>query len=304
MLVDTVADLRRALDALAAAPRAVCPAFRRVLMVSPEYFRVEYAINPYMKSAGGELKQVDVARAMEEWQRLREAYIRLGVPVIVLPGEKNLPDMVFAANQGFPFRDPKSGRTSCLMSRMRSEFRRGEVPFFKRWFEANGYETLELETPGVFFEGNGDAHLHPGLPLVWGGVGPRTTLEAQEEIARRFDLAVVPLELRSPDFYHLDTCFTLLNAETVAYLPDAFSPSSRKLVEAGFRNVIPLGYDECHRYFSGNCHCPNGRDVLIQEGNRRFNALLERAGFTVHELDTSEFMKSGGSVFCMKMMIF
>ena len=41
--------------------------------------------------------------------------------------------------------------------------------------------------------------------------------------------------------------------------------------------------------------------VLIQRGNLGSRLALADAGKTVIELDTDEFMKSGGSVFCMKL---
>ena len=40
------------------------------------------------------------------------------------------------------------------------------------------------------------------------------------------------------------------------------------------------------------------QSTLLPESPRR------RAGFTPIEVDTSEFMKSGGSVFCLKVMIY
>ena len=49
-----------------------------------------------------------------------------------------------------------------------------------------------------------------------------------------------------------------------------------------------------------NGHCPDRRHFLVQQGSPRVKAQLEEFGFVVIELDTSEFLLSGGSVFCMK----
>jgi N-dimethylarginine dimethylaminohydrolase len=43
--------------------------------------------------------------------------------------------------------------------------------------------------------------------------------------------------------------------------------------------------------------------VLIQEGCDGTVDRLRAHGFVPVELDTSEFLKAGGSVFCMKQMI-
>jgi N-dimethylarginine dimethylaminohydrolase len=42
-----------------------------------------------------------------------------------------------------------------------------------------------------------------------------------------------------------------------------------------------------------------GKTVFIHQGNKNTVAALEKRNFDVVELDTSEFLRSGGSVFCM-----
>ena len=43
--------------------------------------------------------------------------------------------------------------------------------------------------------------------------------------------------------------------------------------------------------------------VVIQSGCRVLSSKLRELGFAVDEVDTSEFLKSGGSVFCMKQVL-
>ena len=59
---------------------------------------------------------------------------------------------------------------------------------------------------------------------------------------------------------------------------------------------------EAHALLACNACCPDGRNVLMQRGCERTGAALRAAGFTVRELETGEFLKSGGSVFCMKLL--
>src|SRR5580693_8511515 len=47
---------------------------RNYLMCPPEHFAVSYAINPWMDPE----RPVDAARAMAQWEALRETYVRLG----------------------------------------------------------------------------------------------------------------------------------------------------------------------------------------------------------------------------------
>ena len=88
-----------------------------------------------------------------------------------------------------------------------------------------------------------------------------------------------------------------------ATAPEAFDDAGRALIDALFETVIEVPDHEARHQFACNAHCPDGAHVLIQEGCEGTNAQLRNHDFVPVELDTSEFMKSGGSVFCMKQMI-
>jgi N-dimethylarginine dimethylaminohydrolase len=75
------------------------------------------------------------------------------------------------------------------------------------------------------------------------------------------------------------------------------------LINAVFENVINAPEDEAKKLFACNATCPDGKNVIIQKGCTNVNSALRDAGFTVHEVDTGEYLKSGGSVFCMKQMV-
>jgi N-dimethylarginine dimethylaminohydrolase len=274
---------------------------QRVLMVSPEYFTVEYAINPYMKTPTGELQKIDSSKALAQWNNLKALYEKLGFEVFVIPGQKDLPDMVFAANQSFPFLDSKTGKLKILMGHMNSEKRQPEVRIFKKWYEDQGIEAVELESP-YSFEGNGDFLIHPGTGEVLAGYGHRTDKKVFQEISQRFSLKIIPLELIDEHFYHLDTCLTILNQDTVGICREAFTPEGLTAIKKSFKTVIEISKKECLEHFAGNAHSPNGKDVILQKGSRDFVKTLQAFGFKTHETDVSEFQKSGGSVFCLKMM--
>src|SRR6187431_222895 len=46
------------------------PSRRRVVMVHPQHFKIQYAINPHMRDAGGEMKKIDGKRALQQWSSL------------------------------------------------------------------------------------------------------------------------------------------------------------------------------------------------------------------------------------------
>ena len=268
-------------------------------MTSPTFFDVTYVINPHM---AGNIGTVDREEAQREWISLRDAYESLGFTVHALEGAEGLVDMVFCANQTLPYYRPDSGVRGIISSRMHAPQRRGEVSHFERFFSERGYEVTPLPPSVADFEGMGDALWHPGRYLLWGGYGIRSSLEAYEAISGLLDVSVIPLLLEDEEFYHLDTCFCVLDERSVLLYPGALRPADLDVIRRAFDRVIEAPEEEARKKFACNAHCPDGRNVLIQSGCVETNGMLRAAGFAPLELDTAEFIKAGGSVFCMKQM--
>ena len=281
-------------DALPAIPRP-----GRVLLTTPDHFEVAYVINPHME---GNVGDVDPGRARSQWEGLRDAYRRLGLEVSVLGGAAGLPDMVFCANQTLPYQTP-GGERGVVLSRMHAAQRKPEVEHYEAFFEGQGYEVhgLDPDLPGDF-EGMGDALWHPGRYLLWGGYGYRTDRQVYDRFESALGFVVVPLKLEDPDFYHLDTCLCPLDEQTALIYPGAFDDEGIAALKAHFPRLIEAPEDEARRLFACNAHCPDGKHVLIQTGCTTTTRLLQAAGYDVVPVQTDEFLKSGGSVFCMKLM--
>jgi N-dimethylarginine dimethylaminohydrolase len=189
------------------------------------------------------------------------------------------------------------------MSRMHRRERRDEVAHFTPFFEARGYHPIHLpERVAGSFEGMGDALWHPGRYLLWGGYGFRTDLAVYSHLGGLLEVPILGLELVDPEFYHLDTALCLLDEETALWYPEAFSPASRSLVRAVFDRLIPAPEREARRYLACNAHSPGGQHVLIHEACETSCERLAEAGYTPVPIDLSEFLKAGGSVYCMKQM--
>lgn len=277
----------------------------KVLFVHPRCFKIENPINVHMMDEFGVPHTVSTAVAEDQWQRLVEVYQRLGFTCHVINVDSRLPDMVFCANQTYPFLAP-DGALHVLLSEMRSSFRKPEVPYFASFFAEQGY-SLHRPPEGSSFcvEGMGDL-----LPLSQGqailaGHGPRTDREALDWVSTVTGWPVVALELPNPKFYHLDTCLSILGPGKAAAVAEGFTSTGWKLLNVIFPTLIRVPASEADAPgFAGNCHCPDGHNVIIQKGNRVTVQALHQSGFAVHEVDTSEFIKAGGSVFCLKMMFF
>ena len=273
------------------------PRPRRVLLTTPTFFDVRYVINPHMEA---HLGSVVYEEAAQQWGQLRDTYEQLGIDPVILEGVKELPDMVFCANQTLPYyrQDKERG---VVLSHMHASQRRPEVTHYEQFFQRQGYNCLHL--PRAFdFEGMGDAIWHPRRYLLWGGYGIRTDPAAYDALTSLLAVPIVALRLVDPTFYHLDTCFCTLDEQTVLVFPGAFEEDGLALIRAGFDHVIEAPEDEARRRLACNAHCPDGHHVLIQQGCRETNRRLREAGFEPVEVDTGEFLKAGGSVFCMKQM--
>jgi len=273
---------------------------KQILMVTPDYYSVEYVINPHMKENIG---RVDKVEAQNEWNILKKTFEQLGFRVHVIEGEEGLPDMVFCANQSLPYRDEK-GNKQVIMSIMHAGERKEEVAYFEQWYRQNGYEIHHLNNSEIEdFEGCGDAIWQTGKQLLWGGYGYRSSMQAYETISELFNVPVIALELVDESFYHLDTCLCILDEQTALIYPEAFSREGRDLINAVFDQVFHASRFEATKLFACNAVCPDGKNVIIQKGCTDVSKNLRDAGFNVYEVSTDEFLKSGGSVFCMKMMV-
>jgi N-dimethylarginine dimethylaminohydrolase len=274
---------------------------KSVLMVKPNGYRVEYAINPYMRDSNGQLHKVDEPKALQQWHALAQTLQKLGLRLDILEGDPQFPDMVFCANQTLPYWDT-NGQASILLSRMHSKMRQGEVRHFSQWAEQRGFPCNTMTD--FAFEGAGDAIWNYATREIYAGYGWRSERHAYAQIAKLCSAKIHLLELVSENFYHLDTCFAVLNATTAAYVPEAFSPAARELLQQKFRTLITINHHEAITTFAGNCVSVDGHHVILQAGSPQFCQNLTAQGFTPIEVNTSEFIKAGGSAFCMKQFLF
>jgi len=255
---------------------------RRFLMCPPTHFDVAYAINPWMDPD----RPVDRHRAVAQWEALKRTYELLGHKVDVVEPVPGLPDMVFTANAGTAI-----GGTF-LPSRFRFEERRGEEAPYTAWFEDHGWSVVEGEVP--VNEGEGDL-LKVG-DLLLSGTGFRTTTEAHSLAQEVFGLASVELRLVDPRYYHLDTALAVLDERTIAYLPEAFTPGSRRVLERLFPSAVLASADDAAAL--GLNIVSDGVNVVLPDGAPRLAAEIEARGYVVHPVDMSELVKAGGAVKC------
>jgi N-dimethylarginine dimethylaminohydrolase len=272
---------------------------QRVLLCPPAYFDVVDQKNPYMS----ETTRVDRAKAQQQWQTLRSALERTGCQVETIAPVPGLEDMVFAANQVFVGAGALHPRF-VVPSRMRHVSRRREVPYFVEWFARNGFEIVDAGLEGEFLEGHGDLLAHPKRNVVWAGHGFRSSPEGVARFARAVHgegLEVEPLRLVDPVFYHLDTCFAPLNEDAAIVYPGALAAESLDALRRGWKRLHEIGRDDALEFACNGVAV--GGHFIVSHITPALRRILDREALTALLVDTSEFEKAGGSVFCLKALL-
>ena len=258
-------------------------------MCPPDYFSVEYEINPWMSRRRG----ADPEVAERQWRSLYETLTGpVGARVHLLEPAPGLPDMVFTANAGLVW-----GRTF-IASNFRYAERRGEAPHYEAWFASEGYRVIHLPADRPF-EGAGDL-LSLG-ETIFAGYHFRSDIRSHTAVADLLKLEVLSLQLTDEWFYHLDTCFCPLSSASAVYYPAAFDAYALKVIEA--RVAEPIAASEASaRRFACNAVVA-GRHVVLNTGCDDVVAAVAERGYTVHEVELDEFIKAGGAAKCLTLKL-
>ena len=264
----------------------------RFLMCSPDHYDVDYVINPWME---GNIHKSSRDRAVEQWYKLHHVLKDRALVDLVNP-QQGWPDMVFTANAGLVL-----GKT-VVLSRFLHKERQGEEPYFKKWFEDNGYTVYELPQD-LPFEGAGDALLDREGRWLWAGYGFRSELDAHPYLAKWLDIEVLSLRLVDERFYHLDTCFCPLAGGYLLYYPSAFDAYSNRLIEMRVPPEKRIAIDEADAV-NFACNAVNIENVVVM--NKVSDSLKQRLAdldFEVVETPLTEFLKAGGAAKCLTLRV-
>jgi N-dimethylarginine dimethylaminohydrolase len=265
---------------------------QKILMCAPDFFGVDYVINPWMQ---GNLGNADLPLATKQWQTLHDALAQ-HADVALVPPQPKLPDMVFTANAGFVIGN------RVVVSRFHAPERQGEEKFFHAWFAANGFDMCDWPQD-IPFEGAGDALLDRGADIIWCGYGFRSNATAAGLLEKLYARKTIPLRLIDPRFYHLDTCLCPLAGGYLMYYPPAFDEASQQSIAvhiAPDKRIVVSESDA--KLFACNAVDLSGH-VFMNGASDELQNRLRQAGFTPVITPLSEYMKAGGAAKCLTLKL-
>lgn len=260
----------------------------QILMCPPDYYGIEYEINPWMDRT----KQADREVARIQWQGLHDILKELGAVISTLTPIEGCPDLVFTANAAMIFRQ------RAVLSHFRHPERQREEDYDAAWLQSAGY-SIERLPPDMFFEGAGDA-LFCGDTL-FAGYRIRSDARGHQHIGMLLGKRVIPMELVDGYYYHLDTCFCPLAPGEAIYYPAAFDDYGRRALQELVPSLIPVVEEEA-RSFACNAVVV-GKTVVTNIGSPQLHKSLQAFGYTTIETPLTEFVKAGGSAKCLTLRL-
>ena len=261
---------------------------RRLLLCPPDYYGIEYEINPWMNRAENAVPEI----ARQQWGGLMTKLENLGCQVELLKPVAKLPDMVFTANAGMVVGQ------RFIRSNFRFAERRGEEPYYDEWFKLHGYEIVHLPKE-LYFEGEGDALFCSDI--LFCGYRFRSDIRSHQHLGELLKCLVISVELVEDRYYHLDTCFCPLSDGAAVWYPGAFDSYGQSAIRHHLNDLIEVHPEEA-THFACNA-IVLGKDVVLPEATPRLTAELNGRGYRTHPLPMTEFLKAGGACKCLCLLL-
>jgi len=278
---------------------ALCP---------PTYMAAEVANNQWMRDLSGQDRAVNLPKAKKQFFDLY-ALLTQECLVYLVPPKRGLQDQVYMSNAGVVL--PHLSKKTFLLSNFRAQGREGEELEAAGLVTKLGFECMQAP---YFFEGEAEFKwLHDNVYV--GGYGTRTSIQALDWIAEKFDARIIRVEERDPYLYHLDCSIMPLGKDLVmAYtggIPrEALKeleaeatviPVTKRLAYAGATNSTRVGFT----VFNSSCISelpskhpayPSRKD---EEAKNRFLATVcANYGLELVFVNLSEMLKSGALLSC------
>jgi N-dimethylarginine dimethylaminohydrolase len=277
-----------------------------LVSIKPTTFEVtpgQYGQNEYIDINA----RIDRTKFMKQHKELENAFSSI-ITYTLNDVHESLPDIVFIANGGLSL--PRISRT-IILPNMKYEQRKRELPYLMGIYNDLGLNMIPF--PNEIFEGQAELKWFHGGTLAVGGYGFRSTRKSFTVLNKLLSSIysqkglqppkLLVLKLEDPLYYHLDVAMLEYDDTKCIVHKKAFSAESIASLKKflGSKNVSVIDVEDSI--------CLNavvdGDTLVTHKLDKKDKKLLEDlTKRKVHEVNTSEFEKSGGSVRCMTLQIY
>jgi len=276
-----------------------------VVLASPEFYEIRYAINPLTNAKS----IVNKERALAEFEKVKSKLEKHKIPVHILEADSKFPDLVFVSNSALILRGwPQK---VAILARYAHPERRGEELILGEFLKNKlGYKVISLpEQEGLYYEGQGDSRWSNDGKDLWLCYGTGRTTKAGIEAVKAAILkealeskwlppTVHTLQMVEKKTYHLDLCFLPLPNGICLLHESSFSAASRKELRNHFGKDktlhVPIKY-----MYACNSVWLDEKHLLIPRLPDCRQWLYNGSKMKIEEVTVDQYHLAGGSVSCM-----
>ncbi|MGB9713526.1 MAG: dimethylarginine dimethylaminohydrolase family protein [Candidatus Bathyarchaeales archaeon] len=249
---------------------------------------VKYAVvrpvpNSYDCCVRANAERIDVALAKKQHAKYCKALEELGLKLIWVKGDDSLPDSCFVEDTAIIIGE------KAIICNMKVKSRAREV----------------IEVAKVLEKLKGTHYIKPPATIDGGdmlkienkifvGLSGRTNLQAVQQLRKILngcDVETVPVKIQN--VLHLKSACTYLGDNHVILSMGHFDADMLRNYE---KIVVPRGEE-----YAADCLAVNGT-ILMAKGYPKTKKMIEEAGFSVKELEMSEFRKGEGALTCLSII--
>jgi dimethylargininase len=239
--------------------------------------------NSYNRCIRTNVERIDVALAKKQHAKYCKTLQELGLKLIWVKGDDTLPDSCFVEDTAIIIGE------KAIICNMKVKSRAQEIIEVAKVLEKLK-ETYYIKPPATI--DGGDVLKIENKIFV--GISERTNIQAVHQlrkILKRSDIEIVPVKVQN--VLHLKSACTYLGNNYVILSKGHFDMNILREYE---KIVVPGGEE-----YAADCLAIDGT-ILMAKGYPKTKRRIEAAGFSVKELETSEFRKGEGALTCLSIL--
>jgi dimethylargininase len=249
---------------------------------------VKYAVvrpvpDPYDRCVRTNVQKIDVPLAKSQHAEYCKALQKLGLELVWIEGDNTLPDSCFVEDTAVVFGE------KAIICNMKIKSRAKEVVEVAKVLEKLK-ETYYIKPPATIDGGD----VLKIEDKVFVGLSTRTNLHAIHQLRKILEnsnLEIVPVKVHN--VLHLKSACTYLGNSYVILSKGHFDAD----IVRDYKKIVVPREEE----YAADCLAINGT-VLMAKGFPKTKKLIEKEGFFVKQLETSEFRKGEGALTCLSIL--